>query len=124
MMRHSNTILLTIIAILPACATRQISYQRDITTILDDNCNGCHMAPDGYGYKATGLNMDTYDALMKGTIYGPIIIAGDSQRSIFNKLIEGRAGNMQQITHGEKEKISEEEIKILKIWVNQGALNN
>ena len=123
-MWHSNAILLTMIAILPACATKQISYQLDVTTILDDNCNGCHMVPDGYGYKATGLNMDSYDALMQGTIYGPIIIAGDSQRSIFNKLVEGRAGNLQQIKHGEKEGISEEEIEVLKIWVDQGALNN
>ncbi len=82
------------------------------------------MSPSGYGFKTTGLTMDSYDALMAGTIYGPIVISGDSRRSILNKLIEGRAGNMQRSTHGEQEGISDDEIEVIKIWVNQGAMNN
>ena len=81
------------------------------------------MAPQGYGYRVTGLEMDSYDSLMLGTIYGPVILAGDSRRSIFNKLVEGRAGQMQQNLHGE-EAINSEEIEILKTWVDQGALDN
>jgi hypothetical protein len=68
--------------------------------------------------------MDSYDSLMQGTIYGPVILAGDSRRSILNKLIEGRAGKMKKNLHGEEKAITSEEIEILKIWVDQGALNN
>ena len=82
------------------------------------------MPPHGYGYRATGLQMDSYDALMQGSIYGPIVLAGDSRRSILNKLIEGRAGNRKRYVHGDEEGISAKEIEILKIWVDQGALNN
>ena len=122
-MQHSNTIII-LASFLPACANQQVSYQRDITPILDNKCNGCHMAPQGYGYRVTGLETDSYDSLMQGTIYGPVILAGDSRRSIFNKLVEGRAGKMQKNLHGEEEAITSEEIEILKAWVNQGALNN
>ena len=68
--------------------------------------------------------MVSYDALMQGTVYGPIIYAGDSRRSILNMLVEGRAGKMQRMPHKEEEALSEAQIEILKNWVNQGALDN
>ncbi|MCK5394861.1 MAG: hypothetical protein KAJ32_02665 [Gammaproteobacteria bacterium] len=69
--------------------------------------------------------METYDSLMQGTIYGPVIIAGDSRRSILNKLIEGRTGNMQKILHkDDNEGITKKEIETIKVWVDEGALNN
>ena len=68
--------------------------------------------------------MDSYDALMQGTVYGPIIVAGDSRRSIFNMLVEGRAGNLQRMPHNETQGLSAEQIETLKTWVNQGALDN
>lgn len=123
-MQHSNAILLTLASILPACAYQQVSYEHDITPIFARNCNGCHMAPNGYGYRVTGLKMDSYDSIIQGTIYGPIIVAGDSRRSILNKLVEGRAGSKQSNSHGDEEGISSEEIELLKTWVDQGALNN
>jgi uncharacterized membrane protein len=109
---------------LAGCATHQVSYQQDVLPILEQRCRACHSAPDGAGYRATGLLMDSYESLMNGTDYGPVIIAGDSRRSILNMLVEGRAGNMQRMPHDENEGLSHEEIEILKEWVNQGALNN
>ena len=109
---------------LAGCATQQVSYQQDVVPILEQRCRACHVAPDGAGYQATGLLMDSYESLMNGTDYGPVIIAGDSRRSILNMLVEGRAGNMQRMPHDENEGLSHAEIEILKEWVNQGALNN
>lgn len=123
-MQHSNMILLSFVTFLPTCAYQQVSYEQDINPILARNCNGCHMAPDGYGYRASGLKTDTYDSILQGTIYGPIIVAGDSRRSILNKLVEGRAGKIQSNPHADKEGIGSEEIEMLKLWVDQGALNN
>ncbi len=121
--RHYITLSLT--CLLPACAIQQVSYKDDVHPIIDSNCNGCHTAPHGYGYRTTGLTMETYDSLMQGTIYGPVIIAGDSRRSILNKLIEGRTGNMQKILHkDDNEGITKKEIETIKVWVDEGALNN
>ena len=109
---------------LVACATQQISYQQDVVPILQGRCVECHTAPEGSGYKATGLRLDSYEALMQGTVYGPVIIEGDSRRSILNMLVEGRAGKLQRMPHEQGEGLSDEQIKILSDWVNQGARNN
>ena len=111
--------------LISGCATqREISFQRDINPILHDKCQRCHLPPNGIGYVRTGLNMQSYDTLMKGTVFGAVIIPGDSKRSVINKLIEGRAGEMMRMPHGDTNKLNKEEIEYLKLWVNQGALNN
>lgn len=106
------------------CAHQQVNYEKDIAPILDTRCVECHTAPDGYGFLQTGLKLNSYDDLMLGTYYGPVIVAGDSQRSILNKIIEGRAGKMKSILHEQGKDLTEQEVKILQRWVDQGALNN
>ena len=110
--------------LLIGCAPQQVSFQDDVSPILQSRCANCHVAPEGSGYKATGLTLDSYDALMQGTAYGPIIIAGDSRRSILNMLVEGRAGELQNALHKSGGALSEQELRLLSDWVNQGALNN
>ena len=67
--------------------------------------------------------MTTYDELMHGTIYGPVIVRGDSQHSIFNMLVEGRASPSMRMLHG-RAPLRTEGIEILRLWVEQGALDN
>jgi len=124
-MRRSTIIMLSTVTILCSCAYQPVSYKDDISPIISTNCSECHTAPNGYGYQKTGLEMHSYDVLMKGTIYGPVVIAGDSRRSILNKLLEGRAGNLQNILHeNDKKNISEKDVKTFRDWVDGGALNN
>ena len=106
------------------CATQQVSYRDDVAPILESRCIKCHAAPDGKGYMATGLAMDSYDALIRGTDYGPVIVAGDSRRSILNMLVEGRAGLQQRMPHNDEVGLSDDQIETLKRWVNQGAPDN
>ena len=111
--------------LISGCATqREISFQSDIDPILHDKCQRCHVPPNGIGYVRTGLNMQSYDTLMEGTMFGTVIIPGDSKRSVINKLVEGRAGEMMRMPHGDVKKLTTEEVEYLKLWVNQGALNN
>ena len=124
-MLRPNIIILSITTILPACAIQQVSYKEDVHPILDSNCNSCHTAPYGYGFQKTGLEMGSYHSLMKGTFYGPVVIAGDSRRSILNKLLEGRAGSLQKILHDNgNEGITQVEVETIKVWVDEGALDN
>lgn len=110
--------------LLSGCATQQVSFREDVAPILQQRCIECHAPPDGTGFQATGLSMLSYESLMLGTDYGPVIVAGDSRRSIFNMLVEGRAGQTQRMPHNEERALSEAQIETLKRWVNQGALNN
>ena len=111
--------------LISACTTqRVVSFQDDIDPILNEKCLQCHIPPDGVGYVRTGLDMETYDTLMKGTMFGTVIIPGDSKRSVINKLTEGRAGESMRMPHGDAMKLTKEEVELLNLWVKQGALNN
>lgn len=111
--------------VINSCATEPaVSYQREIKPILVENCFQCHTLPNGAGYTKTGLSVESYETLMQGTVYGVVIIPGDSRRSILNKLVEGRAGNLMRMPHGSLDPLAEKEIQLFRLWVNQGALNN
>ncbi len=111
--------------LISGCATqRVVSFQNDIDPILNDKCLQCHKPPNGVGYVQTGLDMESYDSLMKGTIFGTVVIPGDSKRSVLNKLTEGRAGELMRMPHSDAKKLTAEEIELFSLWVNQGALNN
>lgn len=111
--------------LISGCTTqRVVSFQNDIDPILNDKCLHCHKPPNGTGYVQTGLDMESYDSLMKGTIFGTVIIPGDSKRSVINKLTEGRAGELMRMPHGDAKKLTTEEVELLNLWVTQGALNN
>jgi hypothetical protein len=103
---------------------RQVSFARDVYPILDDHCLHCHTPPDGEGYKKVGLNMESWETLRHGTIYGPVIVPGDSRRSILNMLVEGRAGRALRMPHDEDEPLADEAIETLRLWVEQGAKKN
>lgn len=121
-----NTAGLMLVALVSSgCIKEQrlISFRQDVKPILDTHCTECHIAPRGNGYLKTGLSMTTYHELMKGTYYGTVIVAGDSRHSILNMLVEGRAGPSMRMPHG-RTALGNEEIETLRLWVEQGALNN
>ena len=111
--------------LMSGCATQTaVSYQNDVAPILNDKCLRCHKEPDGMGYVQSGLNVASYETLMQGTMFGEVIIPGDSKRSVINKLIEGRAGESMRMPHGNAKKLTAAEVEQIKRWVDQGALNN
>ena len=113
-----------VIIVVLSCTHQQVSFKRDIKPILYNKCNSCHMPPDGSGYKATGLMLDSYESVMAGTVYGSIVVQGDSRRSILNMFAEGRTGDLQGMLKGNGKKLTSAEVEMLKYWVEQGALNN
>jgi len=108
-----------------ACAIgHPVSYQRDVYPILEENCFTCHTPPDGEGYLKVGLNMESWQTLMRGSDYGRVIVPGDSRHSILNMLVEGRADPSLRMPHDAKEPLSDTDIETLRRWVDQGAKNN
>ena len=113
------------VTLLADCATGQrVSYQQDVYPILETNCFACHTPPQGAGYVKTGLNLQAYDTLMQGTLYGPVVMPGNSQQSILNMLVEGRADSSLRMPHNREHPLSDREIEMLQLWVDQGANNN
>ena len=114
--------VMTLGGLVLGCARHEVSYSKDVQPILANNCLGCH-APGKEGTVASGLDMSSYEGLMKGTKYGAVIKAGDAFTSAFNMLVEGRASSSIRMPH-KKEKLSDKDIETLKAWVNEGAKNN
>lgn len=101
----------------------QVSFSGDVKPILDQNCIQCHQA-GGLGEVASGLNMETYDGLMKGTRNGPMVISGDIEGSNILVLMEGRADPSIRMPHGQKQPVSKQDIQSIRLWIKQGARNN
>lgn len=104
-------------------ADQKVSYSQDIIPILQRHCLECHVN-NGAGQQASGLDMSTHQALMKGTRFGPVVKAGDSLSSTLVILVEGRADPSIKMPHGDREALSAAEIKTLRQWIDQGAANN
>ena len=100
-----------------------ISFSQDVKPILDRNCIECHQA-GGAGLEVSGFSMASYDDLMKGTNFGPMIIAGDAEGSNLIVLAEGRADPSISMPHGRKDSISKQEVQTIRLWIEQGAKNN
>ncbi len=121
----------TFILSLPACLCLAdcaleppISYQKDVRPIFEEKCIGCHTPPYGEGYRKTGLDMESYETLVQGSIYGPVIVPGNTTKSTLNMLVEGRAGDLPRALEIKHKPMTDHEIEVLRLWVEQGAHNN
>lgn len=106
-----------------AATMTQASYKRDVSPILHDYCLNCH-EPGGKGYQKSGLDMRTYQSLMKGTRFGAVIKPGDSFTSILIQVVEGRVHPSIKMPYGMNGGLSKQHIAVLKRWVDQGAQDN
>jgi hypothetical protein len=107
---------------LAACAPSGVSYKNDVQPILAKNCAECH-AVGQKGFLASGLDTTSYENLMKGGKFGPLVKPGDALSSSLNMLVEGRVHSSIQMPLG-REKLPAKDIEKLKVWVNEGAKNN
>jgi len=114
----------SLLLLLAGCSSEPaVSFSQDVKPILDQNCIRCHQ-PGGKGEQASGFDVTTYDKLMKGTRFGPMVIAGDAQSSNLVVLIEGRADPSLRMPHLEKDPLAPEDILTIRSWIDQGAVNN
>ena len=114
--------LLVAVASSKARAEEQVSYKLDVQPILQSRCTSCHQ-PGGEGYQASGLDLTSYQGLMKGTKHGAIVVPGDPLTSNLIVLVEGRAHPKVRMPHGQRP-LLKQQTEILRLWVKQGAKDN
>jgi len=85
--------------------------------IFTQKCIGCH----GAGRPKGGINLTGYDSVMKGGDDGPIVTAGNPDKSKVIDALEGRNGAMQMPKGGAK--LSDADIKTISDWIKAGAKN-
>ena len=98
----------------PAAATGASGTWASVSGILSSNCAPCH---SGARMKA-GLDVSSYDSLMKGSEKGPVIVAGKPDDSLLVKAITGAAGVRKMPPRGA---LAQPDIDSIKAWVQAGA---
>lgn len=104
-------------------AENSTAFQNDVKPILELYCLECHL-PGGIGFEKTGLDMRTYESLLKGTKHGPIIVPGDPFISNIMVLIEGRSKHKIHMPYIDKRSLSRWEKHLIRAWILRGAKNN
>ena len=95
----------------PAAAAAP-SFASDILPIFQKKCITCHGAA-----ALGGLNLETYDAVMKGGASGAVIVPGDPAKSLL--LLK------QKQTHTDAARtFTAEELDLITRWIAAGAPNN
>ncbi len=103
--------------------SQAVSYKNDVVPILDKYCKSCHV-PGQAGYVVSGFELESYESLMEGTQFGPVVLPGDPLTSVLVMLIEGRVDPALRMPHGDAQKPTDAEILTIRRWVEQGAKNN
>ena len=103
-------------------APAQTSFSEDVFPIFKGRCVDCHR-PGGAGYEKSGLDLTTYEGLMKGTKFGPMVIARDPDSSNLMWLLDWRASPQLRMPHGGK-KLSTCDRNAIRAWIREGAKNN
>ena len=110
--------------LLVGCGAQEatVSFQNDVQPLISKYCSECHV-PGGDGAVKSGFVIDTYASVMKGTKYGPVVVAGDPLSSSLYRLVAGKVDPSIQMPHG-KEALAPEEIVTIERWIEQGAKDN
>ncbi|MGI8966312.1 MAG: PSD1 and planctomycete cytochrome C domain-containing protein [Limisphaerales bacterium] len=101
---------------LPPAATRKIDFVKDIQPILKNNCYSCHGAEKQKGE----LRWDVKSLALKGGEHGAEILPGKSAASRMIQLVSGL--NPDLIMPQKGERLTSEQIGILRAWIDQGAI--
>lgn len=120
-----------LLAGLAAGCEKPVSYSQDIQPVLIANCLQCHDGK-GEGSTASGLSLQTYDSLMKGTKFGPVVVPGSALSSTFYSVLTDQVDpkirmpphSEVSLAQGRGEPLSDAQIRDIELWINQGAKNN
>lgn len=88
-----------------------------VQTILTANCAPCHGGPQPKG----GINLTSYDTIMKGGEEGPVVTAGDPDKSVIIMALKGQGGKRQMPPRGGP--LPAADVKTIEDWIKAGAKN-
>lgn len=118
--------LVSLGALVASCSSgspsHQVSFRHDVEPILQKHCVSCHQ-PGGIGYQRSGVDLRSYQGVMKGTKYGAVVKPGHAYTSNLMVLVEGRADPSIRMPY-HKQPLVQDDIDTLREWINQGAKDN
>jgi len=101
----------------PANGAAKVDFTKDIQPILQQTCVKCH-GPEKQKGK---LRLDSKEAALKGGKDGPVLVAGDSEKSELYRRIILPKGN-DDIMPNEGDPLTSSQTDLIRDWINQGAV--
>ena len=106
--------------------TKSISYSRDIMPIIEDKCLRCHMEEKS---NPSELYLDSYSSLMEGGKHGKTILPGKGDESVLVQKLGpsvpfGDRMPLKRKSAPAGNYLTDEQVKIISDWIDQGAKNN
>lgn len=98
----------------PVAVAGPVSYASQVAPLFADQCVSCHGAED----PEAGLQLHTYEGVMKGSEYGTVVEAGDPDGSLLVEMIS--AGEMPQ----DADALTADQVALVRSWIAAGAANN
>ncbi len=119
------------LCILLSGCEQKISFSDDIQPIFLASCIACH-DKSAEGYASSGFSLGDYESVMKGTKFGPVVIAKSSISSTLYLVIASKTSpeihmpphHDNALAEGRGTPLSEHQIGLVQKWIDQGAQNN
>jgi hypothetical protein len=129
--RIRSMIIIAFILIFSVSCSKPASFNKDINPILVANCLSCHDG-SGEGSATSGFSVKTYNSVMKGTKYGPVVVPGSSDSSTLYRMVAHKVDPKIQmpphhdeaLAKGREDALTPRQIEFIKKWIDQGAKNN
>ena len=99
-----------------------VTYAEDVEPIMQKHCAECHVS-GAQGAEATGFLVDSYESLMKGSEFGPVVAPGSAKTSSLYNMVSGKGNLAVTMPHGRKP-VSAEEVETIRVWIEKGAVEN
>ncbi len=97
----------------------ELTFSGDVQPIFESKCTSCHAAAVR-PMPAAGLSLDTWELLLRGSLFGEAVIPFDADRSLLVRLAEDRSGPAHPAEAG-ADTLSSDELRIIRSWIDQGA---
>lgn len=100
---------------------KEVSFSKDLIPLFKAKCFRCHEQDEE---NPNDFSMDTYDLLIKGGKTKNMIVPGKGSESyLIIKLLPNPPKGAQMPVFSKK-KLPEDEVDLIKRWIDQGAKNN
>jgi len=108
---------------------KAVSFKTDVFPIIEGNCLPCHAENE---FNPSELYMDSYELIAEGGKHGAPWVPGKPGESIMIQKVgedppfEARMplNPKKKIKEGKAKWLSEEDVRILSKWIEQGAKDN
>ena len=101
-----------------------IDFNKHLLPILEAKCNDCHAAPYMKGDRKiapkAGLQLSTYEMVMKGNLNGEVVTAGKPEESYLYEVVTLPTDD-EMFMPPKGESMTPDEVDILKRWISEGA---